>query len=414
MKHLFATILVCAFVFAAQLRAAPQTALAPQTFLVKSVSGDVYVWGHQLSRWLTVRSGAELQRGSLIQVSHGATVSLESRSGLGFRGVKSGRTVFTINTPLVMRLDEHSLRPVEMDKRFLIPDPSAGEEPNTSEPKSLLSRFDLSDAWTRIAAMMTRGGRHGEKDDQQIMRSDLSIAVAAKRLTLLAPQPDALIYSPGRPVDLRVIWKSVTEKDATYFVYLWKTNEDRSAPLVKTKGDYHTVSVRDEGRYFVQVTTADGEWQSPAHLVYVHRKLPSGLAFEEGLAATEPQIRLVFPPNDFIAMTPRDDRGPQDVLTLAWQGRIPNRSEVTYNVVVLDTTSGKTLIERKTDKDRITVDLPAGHYSWRVSTSIEDKSSITTPSRSFEVFSANQKNAAGMLKTLLSHRESGVFVYPGH
>lgn len=341
--------------------ASPVSAAAAPLYTARHVQGVVLTRAPNAPRWRAVAEGARLVEGQIIQVTSGAAVTIETRIQGKALGLKGDRAQLTLTKPIVARLTSDLLRQVKLSPFFTTKAPAA--EPAAAPVAD--APLALKDAWERVAAILT-GIPPAEAPSPnlaELEREGMALGVSARRLRILVPMSNSVLQTSDWPAELKVVWVRPPGAPRRYLVYAWNAGSARGSPRALSRREFHTVKLDHPGTYFIQVTTADGAWQSPAHVVHAMPPGASQTTSDNDLSRVETtaSVTLVYPPEDFI-LSPQASTG---AVTFTWALATPWSAPSC--ILKVSQEAGPEVRELRTSATVASLTLPPGRYIWTVS-----------------------------------------------
>jgi hypothetical protein len=195
----------------------------------------------------------------------------------------------------------------------------------------------------------------------------MALGVSAKRLRLLAPVANTVVQSADWPIEMKVVWLRPKDAPKTmrFQVRAWRAGDARGAPVAETRQDFYSVKLKRAGTYFVQVTSADGRWQSAAHAVHALEPMARRVAGVVGrtgvIDVSATPLALVSPPERFMAV----GKTASETIFFAWDLKSTGTSSE-FELLVENVDTGKEARRIKTTSSQATIALPPGRYRWSV------------------------------------------------
>jgi hypothetical protein len=364
----------------------------PAIYRAQRVHGVVLARFPHATGWYPVRDGSDLFEGQMIQVTNGGSVTLAERFRRASGAFTGDRSQLTLTQPIVARLSADLLREVRVSTFFVdqVPTAPKGKAPITDIP------LDLADAWERFAAVLT-----GTPPPQvplaelsELERQGMAMGVSAKKLRLLTPVTNSLVQSAAWPAETKVAWARPIGAPRRYLLYVWKAGAARGAPQATTRKEFFTIKIAQPGSYFVQVTTTDGAWQSPAHAI--HALTIESL--EKQVDAHRQPVRLfdlslAFPPDRFFQV--QGQSAPATTL-FAWKSA--SAAPGTHFVLKVTKDSGAVVSETRTEGQSALLKLVPGRYLWSV-TCVESR--LQSERRKLEIVDPRATRTTGEKRRLI-------------
>lgn len=244
-------------------------------FEVKQVEGAVYVWEPWSDRWDRLSEGRTLVPGTLLQVTRGgrAHVSIPSFAG---PTRQAGNSIVKFTAPSIVRLEEGFLRKIHLSSYFvpMLKTPPVKDEDEKEGVGLKPMVHTLDEAYQRFVAVLAKF------DVKALMNQPPRVITAEKSgetewvsklrpIRIYHPQDKSIIVADRLPTSVKVMWRPVAADAPEYDVYLWPAEEARKKPVATTSFDFYTLDVKAEGRYYIQIATRDGNFQSAAHALHI-------------------------------------------------------------------------------------------------------------------------------------------------
>lgn len=387
-----ARLVLCVLVFlATNFAQAGESVVAPEpVYKAARVTGTVLTRAPTAPRWMSVKVGTVLREGQLVQVTNGAAVTLVEQSASKAVGLSKDKVQITITRPMVARLSRDLLRKIKLSPFFL----DRANAPVPGERKEDLA-LTLRDAWNRLAAIVTSlpPPEAPVIELSELERRGIVLGVSAKRIQLVAPVANAVVQSDGWPAEVRIVWMKPPKRSLEFLVYVWHADKPRGAALASTKRDFYTAKLAEPGPYFVQVTSADGSWQSvavPIHAVAPLEVVSAAGAAAQGIPVSIAEALSAKYPSDGL-LTPVSPS-----LVFSWQMAL-ERKEPEFEVRISDI-EGKLIKSLRSKSDTVATKLAPGKYAWSVSLA---GTSFTSSVNQFEVLAADAMNSRAKRRQLV-------------
>jgi hypothetical protein len=249
-------------------------------FTIKKVKGLNLVQLPLSGEWMSAKSGMKLPSDTLLQVTPTASITLDALGSLGRTGVPISSSTININKSMIIRLNVHSFRRIQMDAKLIAALPDSN---SLKIMQKHLKAFDaMIDAWRQDATMLA--GKDWINDDvfRQLaeatagnMEKD-AVSVTGKigKINLYTPKDLQNIWAKELPVNINMNWSlsDNSGKNPTHFkVYLWKKGQGRQV-FAQITGNRFSASLSEEGKYFVQIESTDGGYKSELRSIDIKRR----------------------------------------------------------------------------------------------------------------------------------------------
>jgi hypothetical protein len=332
-------------------------------FQVRELTGTVWTRGPNHARWQRSWEGQLLTEGQLIQVTRGAAVTLIEATPNKLAQELGERIQIRFTQPLIARISPDMLRSVRVSTYFV--EDRGGLVADSM--KIVDVKMALSDAWQRLTAVATgRIARVSKTTLVDLAKDGVALGSAARKLTMLAPVTNAVVESREWPVDIKVVWRHPEKQRLKYLVYCWPAGSPRGGPVGTTDRDFFTVQVLKAGVYLTQITSGDGSWQSPAHVVHaivpqksLSAKVKGGTVYSH----TKTEIlRASYPPDNTTLIRGNEHSG----VVFVWEADSLRSSDaIVLNILAAN---GQLIHEEQSRANQVTVPLAPGRYRWYIST----------------------------------------------
>lgn len=329
-------------------------------YKANEVIGTIWTRSPHDTRWLKIKVGQHLLEEELIQVTKDASITLQQHVVSEKKNNKRGRTLLRLSRPIIARISNEMLREIRITS-YSFPDKK--EVPPT---KSIIDDFKLhiTDAWERLAISFgVRPPVGGENLLKKLAEDGMSMGSFTKRLEIIAPVTNSILGAFTWPTDLKIIWRHPPSEHLTYYVYLWPAKSPRRAPSGKTDQDFFTIQIPEEGVYMVQVTSEDGSWSSPGHVIYANAPavLSNKKTNNKTLQQKIDKIQARYPPDQttFFVLEATKKK-----IDFVWETE--EFFEPTTFLLTILTLDGKLVYKERTNKTQVSLDLPPGRYQWYV------------------------------------------------
>jgi hypothetical protein len=269
-------------------------------YLVKEVKGTVLAWPPLAPAWIELNQGDPIWEDTLIQVSHGSSITFEVSMAEGFSGIKAESMIITLNTPVLMRLRENIPRRLVLNDYFIPKIPDVKPEKDVME----LMYETFGEAWERFAVNVLKQDIKPKflKSLADEAEQAASVSMRAKKIKIYTPAANALSIVSTLPQELRITWKAVNAPNMSYGVRLWQPDKPRPEPMAYTTQDFYSVKVVKEGKYLVQIISQDGRWQSEVRQFSMVLPM-SGRGEPPSLTHVNLPLPLNLPPRNFVFHT---------------------------------------------------------------------------------------------------------------
>lgn len=368
-------------------------------YKIRNVQGVVLTRAPTSARWLLVRKGASLVEGQLIQVTKGASVTIEEQSTRKVAGVEKDRVQLTLTKPIVTRMSRDLLRQIRLSTFFV----DRATSPSTTLPEIAAPPLTLMDAWERLAAMVANIPPPDMPPATlaELERQGIALGVSAKKIHIISPSSNTVVQATDWPAEVRVVWAKPPSSVMRFHVYAWRAGSPRGSPVGETRQDFYTVRIQRPGTHFIQITSADGTWQSMAVALHavapMDRKVVDASAKSSGNIEVTEALALRYPPNGYVLASQASPAR----LNLVWDLEMPWR-DASFEVSIKDA-SGKDVQKIVTRDSEARLSLRPGRYSWSVAVAGSKFRSVT---RRFEVMnpeaSKTKEQRRQILRTLIS------------
>ncbi len=418
MNRRVSLLLLACFFLASVSASAPQIAASSHASLkryrILSTVGRVTAWEPFSTNWVEVTAGMELWESTLVQIHKGGTFSFELASSEALRGIQGEAIQVKLGTPIVVRLNEDITRQLDLGSYFIPNLPNSRSKLDDAAKNPIYQ--SITEAWQRFAAIAVSQGLPLEGLMPDLASSESALALRAKRMTLLTPANGSTVLVEKVPATVRVMWEEVTDPDVTYEVRLWRLDEPRPGPLALTQIDHHFITVPREGPYFVQVTTADGKYQSEPAQIFVSLPIAGRINKEVSVAglASLP-IPLLLPPDGFIYQT-KTFPAP---IAFEWDLNIEGETEPVFNFTVTDVNK-KPLVQTKVNGRRFVARFARpGKFKWNVTAVIppvegeKTEKTITSVNYDFEIRGVAAPERDPIADALFSNKSQVVYLENG-
>jgi len=412
MKFLFTLLLVLSSVVHSA-TPEPKDRTRLKKYRIISTVGRVTAWEPFSTAWVDVGPGSVLWESTLVQVHRGGTFSFELESKEALKGIQGEAIQVKLGTPIVVRLNEDITRQIDLGSYFIPNLPKSGKGGEDAQNPIYQS---ITEAWQRFAAIAAVRGLPVDGLLPDLNNKESSLALRAKHMELISPASGATVLVQKVPTELRVSWETVPDENTTYEVRLWKLDEPRPGPIALTQIDHHYITVPREGPFFVQVTTADGKYQSDPHQIFV--SLPIAGRIEKqtvvgGLASLP--IPLELPPNGFVYQT----KTFPTAITFEWDLNIEGETEPNFKFTVTDT-AGKPLVETPVAGRRFVARFARpGKFKWSVSAVIpptegeKKEKTISSATHTFEIRGPSAPDVDPIAEALFANKSQVVYLENG-
>ncbi|MCX6126709.1 MAG: hypothetical protein NTV34_18405, partial [Proteobacteria bacterium] len=404
------------------------------SFKITGVSGQVQYQGPLGGEWHEVQKGVWHPGGILVQVSKGASVTIDSEGSLGRTGIALKASRITINVPMIFRLSQSSFRKISMDPQLVAALPAMSTV--KAYEKILVGSTSMLDAWKQDASLLY--GKEWLSDDlfkavdealSPLSKSNgVLVSGTVTKLILHRPKDKQIILAKDLPVQFGLSWskpKDVEMDDqGIYKIYFWKAGQLRRV-FATAQGNRLTVSANQYGNYFVQVESADGLFQSDLRLVKVQRELASSgllkdaakIDRDESLAlevVLNRRVKLLAPIPDLTWM----GRGNWPIIEFSWSRPKVSRDQCLYRLVIRDRLNAD-LFNQRVSEEHVQWHPPAsfqGALTWYVQAIVCKNGDgvalqLNTKSNIRKLSFLRGDMKSGFLKSLVQGSVKGTFVY---
>jgi hypothetical protein len=380
-------------------------------FRASNLTGSVWTRSPHGTGWFRVGEGQHLREGQLIQVAIGAAVTFTELEFV--RGTRSPqrRIQLRISQPMIARLASDMLRPVRLNTYVVNTSELVHQ---TSQNLAKLS-FDWKDSWQRLSVILTgRSPVVDRKTLETLAKEGMALVAGAKPLNILSPVSNTLLTSQVWPIDTKVIWRHPQNESLDYYVYIWPAGSQRGSPLGSTREDSFNIQLMKPGIYVVQVTSHNGEWQSPGLVLH---------GFTPPKKSITAQDKAILGEEDGVILTPKipgenttiimDDR--EESIDFAWEYRGSPFHGDLFHLVILDQ-EGRVIFDRQTRSQQLEVVLAAGRYRWFVQ-SLSGGRTISSSERMLEMVDGRifnpSKRYQEIIKRALSEKSMATILFTG-
>jgi hypothetical protein len=347
--------------------------LSQRVYKVTEVLGAAYSWEPWSDRWERLNAGTELHEGTLVQVTENGRISVAVPQVASGNKIGRGSSIVRFSAPAVVRLDENFLRKIHLSSYFVPQLPASGEmEPETDSGPIKPLLHTVEEAYQRFIAVLAHMDVKAlppprmpaeEKSGETEWVSKL------KPIVIVTPSDKAIVVADHMPATVKLVWRKPPGSDLEYGVHLWDANEARKGPLATTRFEFYTLQIPKEGRYFVQVASTDGNYQSKAQSLHIALPLtlstkPTPFAKAIGEAvnpSNKPNPR--FPVRDFVFVASKLPA------TLEFQWDYAEKAsprEAKDTLVILDA-QGKERVRKPVDTNNAALSFSGvGEYRWFV------------------------------------------------
>lgn len=333
-------------------------------YRVEQVQGTVLVRGPFTPVWEELKVGDLLPEGDLLQTLPGSRVRLRHMSSKKkSRAASQGYLTLKIDTPLVVRVDQDIVRKVVITPNFFENLPSLEALHRNLEKET----FSLKSAWSKVTATIGQSVSRLNSKKLDLARSaggqGVESSIKAGKIDVLTPYNLQTLRVSNLPHDLVMRWKEVAGKNLSFNVYLWQTSGERPAPIGMTRRNQYTHTLPRPGKYYLQITSQDGGWQSEVVTFLVSHS--SGmLANSGGLgrgSSTRKDLDLQYPPESFEIVA--RDSGRMEIFR--WESTVQPNGHWLYEWV-LTHADGRIVRRVKTSENLTLQEIPRGEYLWYV------------------------------------------------
>ncbi len=347
-----------------------KAAAEPQLFRAKTVRGTVqalYPWS---ASWSPVEGGELLPYGTLVQVFAGGRISLVSQNEREVVGPAAVPVELMFMNLTMIRLDESLVRKGDTQRLYFDSAKKLEAMQNGIEPDSA-----MEDAWNKLAAYLP-----GAKASPGSVGPNGMPLVSErlKKIKLLRPVESHDVTPLVLPMEFRVVWKDAGDKNLTYEVNVWRSDELAEAVVGSTKESSYLTQIDDYGSYFVKVRSTDRRYESEAHLLVlrppVSRQAMKRVRKRHEFPPGEPKISATAPAPDL------------DLVSLKKRERVDFRWGLTVDLPELPAYEltvflGVQIVQTlRTTGTAAAVHLGPGSYRWQVKAiGIADTGGSTRP-----------------------------------
>jgi hypothetical protein len=195
-------------------------------------------------------------------------------------------------------------------------------------------------------------------------------SVKAGKIDVLTPYNLQTLRVSDLPHDLVIRWKQVAGKNVGFNVYLWQTSGERPAPIGMTRRNQYTHTLPRPGKYYLQITSQDGGWQSEVVTFLVSHSsgmLANGRGLGSGPSARK-DLDLQYPPESFEIVARDSGR----IEIFRWESTVQPNGHWLYEWV-LTHTDGRIVRRVKTSENLTLQEIPRGEYLWYVEGTLDDE-----------------------------------------
>ncbi len=397
----------------------PRVAQKNPSYEVSKASGILLFRQSASPKWKPLKKGRKLFEGDLVQVAKGARLQLAKirEEAPADARTKTGlaRSTIVVASPTIFRVGPRMMRSLELSQFFVKDMPSKSAA--AGQDKSLSYHFD--EAWKKLSIVFSGksdiAGKKGEVDFALLDDSNVSVAITARKLRILAPADKSIFQSMLLPLEVKLTWTEAQEKSPEYKIFVWEPFQTKpETPTASTRETFHTVQLPSYGSFYIQIATADDEWISSTHILHViSPESANGLALnlrdpnQPTLAATKldaAPVELSFPPEGLQVHT----KGKQTPVVFAWTHQqdlmIPKRIG-TYSELVIENQKGKKLLHTSVSGTEATILLKPGSYRWYV----VDKPHAGQRSETRSLIVSDQGMNEDMMRVLVQPGVSGTY-----
>lgn len=271
--------------------------------------GDVNYWPPFGTRWKHLYTNANIPLGSLVQMDSGSELKIQFilATNHGWRG----RSVnINVRIPICMRVEEDLLRDIKFTEQYI----SKISDFTLAKGVDNLTSFDFS--WQRMIAFLTQNEsmKNSMASLLQIPKESFEVGMVFGEIKLRNPSHGYTLYSQEFPTSMNVSWDRIHEPNATYKVFVWRTDEKKGSALGSTKDNYYQVSFPKMGSYYVQVAEVGKEFISKPHLVHLVSPGSMQMTLTDRLKINN-AIKLIYPQEYGLFFLNK----PTDKVKFSWQ-----------------------------------------------------------------------------------------------
>jgi hypothetical protein len=411
MKRLQCILLSLFVAWVAHARPLPQ-----RIYRITDVEGAAYSWEPWSDRWERLEAGSELHEGTLVQVTDGGRIAVAVPQVAEGAEIGTGSSIVRFTAPAVVRLDEGFLRKVKLSSYFVPMLPSGADgkmETDDGPVKPMLHTLD--EAWNRFIAVLAHMDVMALPPPRlpaEDKSGETEWVSKLKPVAIVTPTDKAIVVADHMPASIKVLWRKPKGTDLEYGVHFWSANEPRKGPLATTKLDYYTLPITKEGRYFIQIASTDGNWQSKAHSLHIAlpltlstKPVPFSKAIGEAVnPSLKPNPR--FPVRNFVFVAKKLPAA----ISFQWDYAERSTAREANDTLVITDAQGRERVRKPVEGNTAALAFSGvGEYKWfverKVGTAEAFKKYISDP-MPFQVIQ-RQGNGLG----LLTAQSYGVFYF---
>ena len=381
--------------------------LLKSCYMVKNVAGNVFRWSVTKARWYAIGKGFCIRQGTLVEVTEGAHLEIRSSPHLVAKyGLPAESVVYKFDREMILRMTPDSFRRMQVKRQFV------DQSDLQVDRKTKLDHIfvDIKDAWQQTSMFLTRRNKQAGSS----VVTDITAAISSKKLQVVYPGSDTMIYRDFYPSRINVMWVDDSPGTRDYQIYLWKKNSQRVEPVAATKGDFYQLPVGSQGSYYIQVTSLDGVYQSIPHLIHVVNRLEMVLSEKTGMPVAKERLDVEKPAENFVMVTQRK----QGEIDFSWKiglaGDEDPATRIDYKLSIQQKDNPAAVIEKELTEAMMAVPLKAGKYVWWVDATLHHPGGIATklpsPRRDLTIVSTAGSSKDQVLQKILTDKtfNSGV------
>ena len=394
-----------------QLMASKVVAAAPNNlkscYVVNRVAGNVLRWSTVKARWYAIGGGSCIRPGTLVEITEGAHLEIKTSPHLaGKDGVIAESVVYKFDHEMILRMAPSSFRRMQVQRQFV------DQTDLQVDRKTKLDHIfvDIKDAWQQTSMLLTRRNKQAASS----VATDITAAIQAKKLQVIYPGADVMIYRDFYPSRVNVLWRDDSSGTREYQIYLWKKNSQKVEPVATTKGDFYQLPINAPSSYYIQVTSLDGVYQSIPHLIHVVNQLEMVLSEKTGMPINTESIKVESPAENFVMVTPHKLREIDFSWKIDLAGDDDSATRVDYKVTIQQKGDSGAIIEKNVIASELAVPLAVGKYSWWVEATLRHSdgkiTKLPSSKRDLTIVSAEGSSKDLVLQKILADKtfNSGV------
>ena len=375
-------------------------------YVVQDIGGTVLTRGPMNYEWIPIRNGQKIPEGNLLQTFEGASINLKYHPMGGSSDGSAAELTLKINMPTVVRLLPGILRKISITQNFFQTLPAIdGLQLSLSK-----DQFSLKNAWNKVTAQVASrmSARVSSASLAKKNASDEGIqsSIQAKKIEILTPYSPLALRLSSFPHEVMVRWKPTHSKQNSNFIYLWPVGRPRPEPVAETRQNQYTLALPLPGKYFMQISSRDGSWQSEVQVIEaVHENLEriAEISKNNRHENNNSSLHSSYPPNSHEILTS------QDVATEFFRWDIDEDAKGILYEWVLAHRDGREVKRVVTDQKYIRQEIPPGSFYWFVEAQVKKRAMspshlIKVQDGSFTKTEAGQTLSGGLKVRSEMHR----------